>query len=136
MISDALSEASDRIKYYLKDKSFNKGELPDRLNALVKEMDDIRVSLDTPPKSEQRKFAVSPSLPLSSPAGGMLPEGVGLTDTQHGQMIRLAKHFTGLHGEQFIIDCFNGEEGKYIKQHQEKQVVEPLAKWLRSLVSK
>jgi hypothetical protein len=97
--------------------------------------DPLKGERDTPLQSKPN-LSVSPALPLSSPAGGMLPEGAGYTDTQHGQMVRQLKQFTSIHGEQFFTDCLNGRETKYIKQHREKQVVEPLAKWVRRLASK
>ena len=137
MISDVLFESCTEIQRYL-DSGIYKDAIKGRIESLVKEMKSVQLVLDTPPTEmqEKKKNVVSPALPLSSPAGGMLPEGVGYTDTHHGQMVRQLKQFTGIHGRQFIIDCMNGKEDKYINQHQEKQVVEPLAKWLRLLASK
>lgn len=136
MISDVLAEASNQIQRYLDAlNSVYKGAMRERIKQLVVEMKTIQGELDTPPQSKPMNLSVSPALPLSSPEGGMLPEGAGYTDTQHGQMARQLKQFTGIHGGQFIIDCLNGQETKYINQHQEKQVVEPLAKWLRLLAT-
>jgi hypothetical protein len=135
MISDVLAEASTKIQSYLDlPNSAYKGVMRERIKQLVVEMNAIQSELDTPPQSKPN-LLVSPALPLSSPAGGMLPEGASYTDTQHGQMVRQLKQFTSIHGGQFITDCLSGQETKYIKQHQEKQVVEPLAKWLRLLAT-
>jgi hypothetical protein len=136
MISDVLAEASSKIQSYLDlPNSAYKGAMRERIKQLVVEMKTIQGELDTPPQSKPINLSVSPALPLSSPSGGILPEGVGYTDTQHGQMVRQLKQFTTIHGGQFITDCLSGQEAKYLKQHQEKQVVEPLAKWLRLLLS-
>ncbi len=135
MISDVLAEASTEIERYLDaPNSAYKGAIRERIKQLVVEMKTIQGELDMPPQSKPN-LSVSPALPLSSPAGGMLPEGANYTDTQHGQMARQLKQFTGIHGGRFITDCLNGQEMKYINQHQEKQVVEPLAKWLRRLLA-
>lgn len=133
MISDVLAEASAEIQRYLDaPNSAYKGATRERIKQLVVEMKTIQGELDTPPQSKPN-LSVSPALPLASPAQGMLPEGARYTDTQDGQMVRQLKHFTALHGGRFFVDCLSGQEGKYIQQHQEKQVVEPLAKWIRLL---
>src|SRR5580704_9981083 len=126
MISDVLAETSTKIQSYLDSpNSAYKGVMRERIKQLVAEMKAIQGELDTLPQSKPINRSISPALPLSSPSGGMLPEGAGYTDTQHGQMARQLKQFTTIHGGRFITDCLSGQETKYIKQHQEKQVVEP-----------
>lgn len=52
MISDVLSEAAQEIRNYLHDETFAQiytDELRARIEELVRDMDAIRVSLDTPP---------------------------------------------------------------------------------------
>lgn len=55
MISDTLFEASEEVKRYLADEVFalayQPGPLRDRIEAMVAEMDTIRIILDTPPPS-------------------------------------------------------------------------------------
>jgi hypothetical protein len=135
MISDLLAEASSKIQRYLdQEGKVYKGPLPERLERLVTEMRAIQSELDTRP--EWKSSTSISALPSSSPESGMLPEGIGYKDTKAEQMVRLLKQFQVIDRGQFIIDCINGKEDNYISQHQEKQVVKPLAKWLRDLAGR
>jgi hypothetical protein len=52
MISDVLSDAVDRIREYLDDPVYAtvySGELRERIERLVQQMDRIRAELDLPP---------------------------------------------------------------------------------------
>jgi hypothetical protein len=138
MISDVLAEASTQIQSYLDEPDYAhayRGAVRERIKQLVVEMKTIQGELDTPPQSKPN-LSISPALPSSSPESGMLPEGIGYKDTKAEQMVRLLKQFQVTDRGQFIIDCINGKENKYIYQHQEEQVVKPLAKWLRVLAGR
>jgi hypothetical protein len=135
MISDILAEASAQIQRYLDAPNSLKSAMMERIKRLVVEMRTIQGELDAPPQSKPN-LLVSPALPSSSPESGMLPEGIGYKDTKAEQMVRLLKQFQVTDRGQFIIDCINGKENKYIYQHQEEQVVKPLAKWLRVLAGR
>ena len=57
MISDVLAEAVESIKSYLNDPTYEKmyeGKMRERINKLVKEMKDINLILDTPPKEDDK----------------------------------------------------------------------------------
>lgn len=53
MISDALFEASEEIRYYLREAPHVYAEIRPRLDRLVSEIDAVRKELDTPPKADQ-----------------------------------------------------------------------------------
>lgn len=56
MISDTLSDAAHNIRRYLREKPEMYAEIANEIEALLAEMDRIRIILDTPPREQKETY--------------------------------------------------------------------------------
>lgn len=59
-ISDTLSEAIETIREYQRDQEWMYGEFKPDIDAVVEQMEALRLKLDTPPKPARRKVPILP----------------------------------------------------------------------------